>query len=1635
MIELNQNTRKIRVFLSSTFQDMQEERNYLVKKIFPRIELECRKRDVDFKVVDLRWGITDDEAKDGKVIDVCLDEIDRSTPYFIGLIGNRYGWIPGKSYFSSSIKERYPILNECISKEMSITEIEIQYGVLKSEKPVEACFFFKEGNNTQKQKDGESEKIKKLKNAIIKNANEGKCKLHSYRTLNSLGENISSDLINILYEKFPSAITDEEKFYIYTSSIISSLREGYHSTKNIELLDEAFTKNDPHLIVVSGPQGVGKSSLVANWHKDSEDFGGLKIVRTFVTRESDIESIEFLRNCYINQKFGKISADEDYIWLLDGITSNMLSNDNFIEWIIKIATTKHMILSINSYDSYNKLKFLVKRFKGEIINLDFPDSSDVVLITKDYLEKYRKKLTDTQYLHIANNILFHNISILKIFLNEIVLFGEHELLDVFMDSYLNCKSLESLIATVINRLRNDFDSHVIDSLFTYLSLVNYVGLDEKFLMSRLGISQYYWSSIYMSVERLVSAYSKYLSLPYGTIGKAIRSIILDNNTDYISERKAIVDFIENREDKIVNGSLKKEKTFLTKYDLDSRVISIDTHWRSELVSQYIAMDDEEKVIYWSKFLGIASFYVHNQEILGFVMQYLKAKNITLPQIISEKNLLYLNGDTEFSPSDILISIFIPLWISNGEDAEEYKKYICSCKKLPLTYKEEVCAYLESYSIASPYPWDQWPNDFESINILSISKFVYSQLMYIDNLEARLILLHNKCKTILDGINQKNVSDVRKLCLFKTILSYCHLREGNITIACDEYNDACMLAHEEIFVEMRFSLLYAQQQYDDCFAILKEEEEELSSITADVFKTEALDRIFRFKILLGILSYEIKFSDVVSEYLDIFKQQDITVLCKRLNLLGCWLLTWHIYKLSAEVYLYIYDITKDETFKLSVMRAAGFILSLDDSSIESIKILEKLYYKVKKLACQNNSYSEVLYATRGNLLLVYVRNYFFEKIECFLSEVEDNIQEQEINIIFQAYQKLAVFCMDKVKAKNYIEKALFYLHNFNQYDKLKQLYYDDMTYLYLAEIKLYAEAIDYWEMYTGKITFIENEISKLMESDIIYNPDFNYVIYESLAHIALYKKEVSVIKSLDNEDIISILPDGISTRIEYFVKNNDNIDIKNVIDEIASILSFDNRENIIDYSRGRILSFLRSLLDYNNFCGIIDYLNHEIEDSENENKSLFCLIYVMLFNCFYSDYDTTNYITKIKNELLNANSKQEKILYYYAFANLINKQDRIEEFSLENIIEEMQHISGILTISSDISKNLFMEADINKLYTNLELINVEFFSSLFEKYRNVPTLETALSSFLNTLCEDLECEFKPILEVLSQLSNDFKELMNNPSLRNSVVSIIEKCANNAIEDKSSFDYYALSKMLNITPTAYGLRQKFEELYSNGKWNDIVTLYSMYEEICTCERVFIIGCVATAYHSLGVEKEMIKIIKQEADNTKLDSKTRYVFSAMLAMQLSLVCGQYNEAYAVLKRIPLNELEQDFRMNYYFCLAITCSYLNNHVEALSCIDNVVQYNGDIYESMPKIIKCICMVRQGNLEDAISLYKTVVISNENLQVVRLSILFYVELAKYYKNNDNSQAEHFLYKADKLMNKYNKKLFEYSSIKERFKA
>lgn len=195
--------RTIKVFISSTFQDMQEERDYLMTHVFPHLKDMAARRNVQFVPVDLRWGITEEESKSGKVLELCLQEIDNARPFFIGIIGKRYGWCPSVDEFTKSdiLQKKYPWTEQDFKQHLSVTEMEIQYGVLRRKEHINAIFFTTTTNTfLLSNQDSEAGRIDRLKKAIVM---DGRYPLINAVGAEQVGQRILDLFINYLDKYFP----------------------------------------------------------------------------------------------------------------------------------------------------------------------------------------------------------------------------------------------------------------------------------------------------------------------------------------------------------------------------------------------------------------------------------------------------------------------------------------------------------------------------------------------------------------------------------------------------------------------------------------------------------------------------------------------------------------------------------------------------------------------------------------------------------------------------------------------------------------------------------------------------------------------------------------------------------------------------------------------------------------------------------------------------------------------------------------------------------------------------------------------------------------------------------------------------------------------------------------------------------------------------------------------------------------------------------------------------------------------------------------------------------------------------------------------------------------------------------------
>ena len=122
--------KNVTVFISSTFNDMHAERDYLVKYVFPELREWCAKRKLRLYDIDLRWGITARDSQTSRTLGICLRDIDESRPFFLGFMGQRRGWRPDPENVDAQTRSEYPELTERMVGH-TITEMEIEHALLE----------------------------------------------------------------------------------------------------------------------------------------------------------------------------------------------------------------------------------------------------------------------------------------------------------------------------------------------------------------------------------------------------------------------------------------------------------------------------------------------------------------------------------------------------------------------------------------------------------------------------------------------------------------------------------------------------------------------------------------------------------------------------------------------------------------------------------------------------------------------------------------------------------------------------------------------------------------------------------------------------------------------------------------------------------------------------------------------------------------------------------------------------------------------------------------------------------------------------------------------------------------------------------------------------------------------------------------------------------------------------------------------------------------------------------------------------------------------------------------------------------------------------------------------------------------
>ena len=153
------------------------------------LPLECR-----VEMIDLRWGVdtTSVGTKDAYrlVLEICLDEVERARPLFLGLVGGRYGDVPDPAQ-TKWVTERAGIVDSESLTGLSVSAIEMGYGCLWEDAQIGGQVFLLrdlKGERDERWVDHDPAPVTNLRSSIMSAENKGRCTVAQYETYLINGE-------------------------------------------------------------------------------------------------------------------------------------------------------------------------------------------------------------------------------------------------------------------------------------------------------------------------------------------------------------------------------------------------------------------------------------------------------------------------------------------------------------------------------------------------------------------------------------------------------------------------------------------------------------------------------------------------------------------------------------------------------------------------------------------------------------------------------------------------------------------------------------------------------------------------------------------------------------------------------------------------------------------------------------------------------------------------------------------------------------------------------------------------------------------------------------------------------------------------------------------------------------------------------------------------------------------------------------------------------------------------------------------------------------------------------------------------------------------------------------------------------
>ena len=266
----------MRFFVSSTFRDMNEERETLHAVVIPEVREYARQKGVYVDIEDLRWGIKNDkerektrdkEARLASIMDICFRELDRCRPYIIAIVGSYYGTVPEDSSYAEEWWKNNGV-GKHIPKDtkISLTQWELEYSFLYSDTRI-ICLF---RTSTDEFTDCDREKMSKLKARILKTG-QSKCSVEKlcYSDMKEFSERLSSAIkseVDIATSQAPAHWAETERLnaHTYAENKVGAFQGRKSLIKKILC---KISDKETKVIRIYGSSGIGKSTLVSYIYK------------------------------------------------------------------------------------------------------------------------------------------------------------------------------------------------------------------------------------------------------------------------------------------------------------------------------------------------------------------------------------------------------------------------------------------------------------------------------------------------------------------------------------------------------------------------------------------------------------------------------------------------------------------------------------------------------------------------------------------------------------------------------------------------------------------------------------------------------------------------------------------------------------------------------------------------------------------------------------------------------------------------------------------------------------------------------------------------------------------------------------------------------------------------------------------------------------------------------------------------------------------------------------------------------------------------------------------------------------------------------------------------------------------------